>query len=114
MAIKKSTKLAKKKPTKRNRLPVYVVVEFFPQGDGVTALYRDGKLHTKGDYHDKISDWIEGFERGVRETNPRIAAFTSHEATGKSGAKIDHGCDEVPEDLKTALELCKDPSDEDE
>jgi hypothetical protein len=43
------------------------VVKFNPEGDGVTALYIDGKKHTHGDfYHDKIDDWIAGFIEGLK------------------------------------------------
>ena len=35
------------------------IVYFNPSGDGVTAIYIDGKLYTHGDdYHDKINFWI--------------------------------------------------------
>lgn len=39
-----------------------VVVSFNPEGDGVTAMYVDGRRYTYGDYyHNKIDDWIKGF-----------------------------------------------------
>jgi len=35
-------------------------------GDGITALYIDGKLYAYGDYyHDKIDDFIRGFVDGL-------------------------------------------------
>lgn len=43
------------------------IVKFNPEGDGVTAVYIDGKLHTHGDYyHDKIDNWVEGFIDGLK------------------------------------------------
>ncbi len=42
------------------------VVSFNPEGDGVTALYINGKYHSHGDYyHDKIDHWINGFIAGL-------------------------------------------------
>ena len=44
-----------------------VIVDFSGDGDGITALYLDGLLHTYGDYyHDKISEQISGFLDGVK------------------------------------------------
>jgi len=43
------------------------VVDFSGGGDGITALYLDGKLHKYGDYyHDKIDENIDGFLDGVQ------------------------------------------------
>lgn len=43
-----------------------VIVDFSGGGDGITALYIDGKLHFYGDYyHNKINEKIEGFIDGV-------------------------------------------------
>jgi len=45
------------------------IVDFTGGGDGVTALYVNGELEKYGDYyHDKIDEWIEGFEAGVKMT----------------------------------------------
>jgi len=45
----------------------FVKVDFTGGGDGVYALYIDGKLHKYGDYyHDKISEWIEAFTEGAK------------------------------------------------
>lgn len=39
----------------------------FPEGEGVHAIYVNGKLEKYGDYyHDKIQDWIKGFLDGAR------------------------------------------------
>ena len=43
------------------------IVSINPEGDGVTALYIDGDLHTHGnEYHDKIDVWISGFLDGLK------------------------------------------------
>ncbi len=43
------------------------IVDFSGGGDGITALYLDGVLHTYGDYyHNKIDDTIGGFLDGVK------------------------------------------------
>lgn len=48
----------------------FTVVKFNYEGDGVTALYIDGKLHTHGDYyHNKIDEWIDGFLAGIKHLN---------------------------------------------
>lgn len=48
----------------------FTVVKFNPEGDGVTALYIDGKLHIHGDYyHNKIDEWIDGFLAGSKHLN---------------------------------------------
>lgn len=45
------------------------IVDFTGGGDGVTALYVNGDLQKYGDYyHDKIDNWIEGFEAGIKFT----------------------------------------------
>jgi hypothetical protein len=42
------------------------IVYFNTSGDGVTAMYIDGKLHTYGDYyHNKIDFWVMGFLDGL-------------------------------------------------
>ncbi len=44
-------------------------VDFTGGGDGVYALYIDGKLHKYGDYyHDKIEEWTIGFIDGIKFT----------------------------------------------
>jgi hypothetical protein len=41
-------------------------VDFSGGGDGVYALYIDGKIHTYGDeYHNDINAWIRGFIDGL-------------------------------------------------
>jgi hypothetical protein len=41
----------------------FTVVDFNMHGDGVTALYKDGKKIKEGDYyHDKIEEFINGFK----------------------------------------------------
>lgn len=45
-----------------------VIVHINPAGDGVTAMYIDGKLRIEGDYyHDKIDHWIDGYLEGLTE-----------------------------------------------
>ncbi len=88
----------------------YVSVAFYPQADGITALYRDGKLHTSGDYyHDKIDDWLTGFEAGMREVNPETPPIKSLVAQGKSAEKIAQGLKAVPKTLKVAQKYCAEP-----
>jgi hypothetical protein len=42
-------------------------------GDGPTGIYVDGKLFKSGDYyHDKISDWAEGFVAGLKHAGKDI------------------------------------------
>jgi hypothetical protein len=49
------------------------IVYINPEGDGVTAVYIDGDLHTYGDYyHDKIDDWVRGFIDGLRYASVRF------------------------------------------
>ena len=43
------------------------IVKIHPEGDGITALYINGRLFTHGDhYHNKIDNWISGFLQGLR------------------------------------------------
>jgi hypothetical protein len=45
----------------------FTIVVFNWEGDGVTALYVNGKYHIHGDYyHNKIGDWIDGFLAGLK------------------------------------------------
>lgn len=47
----------------------FAEVDFTGGGDGVYALYIDGKLYKYGDYyHDKIEVWIEAFIEGIEWT----------------------------------------------
>jgi len=49
------------------------VVDFTNGGDGVTALYVNGQLEKYGDYyHDKIDEWIKGFEAGIKMTGAYV------------------------------------------
>lgn len=49
---------------------IITYVSFNPDGDGVDAVYIDGKLHRYGDYyHDKFRDWYDGFLDGLRIAN---------------------------------------------
>lgn len=42
------------------------IVKFNPEGDGVTAMYINGDLHTSGDYyHNNIDAWTQGFCEGL-------------------------------------------------
>ncbi len=49
------------------------IVDLTGNGDGIHALYINGKLHHYGDYyHDKIEIWIKGFIDGLKYINPNI------------------------------------------
>ena len=49
------------------------IVDFTNGGDGVTAVYVDGKLHRHGDpYHDSITQWIDGFVAGLKFAKVKV------------------------------------------
>ena len=46
----------------RNYRMSYRIINYNPDGDGITVLYLDGELVTFGDYyHDKIDNYLEGY-----------------------------------------------------
>jgi hypothetical protein len=58
------------------------IVHFDPFGDGITALYKEGKLETWGDfYHDKIDDYIRGYIEGVKATGTEVSTINYYGAT---------------------------------
>lgn len=79
----------------------FAVVDFTGGGDGVHALYINGKLHKYGDYyHDKIEVWIESFIEGVEWTGFVIDVDRIECTNEDLIEKIKHLGDSPPENLE--------------
>jgi hypothetical protein len=77
---------------------MWTIVHFAWEGDGEAALYDpSGVLVTRGDqYHDKISDWLEGYLAAVKRFAPSMRSRDLY----VSDEEFEFGFDAAPETLE--------------
>ena len=78
----------------------FTIVDFTGGGDGVYALYIDGRLHKYGDYyHDKIENYIAAFIDGVSWTGAKINKRTLKITDERQIERISEMGDSPPKNL---------------